>query len=192
MRQGAMQFLKKAGVLCSGMLLSAAAWAQTNFTMTYNGASPSGGECSSTYNIVGMEPTAPGKHPVFVYMVGTWENFTNASALEAVKRMAAKGYVAATVEYGNSAFGSCDVIGSKSKCIFDPDNAASAITQICSRKGADCRKGLVVGGFSQGSIMAVLAKNYDARVQAAYGLGTGVQYASTDLRQCMEIGRAHV
>lgn len=188
MRQKLMQYTKKVAVLGAGVLLSSAVWAQTNFAMTYNGASPSGGECSSTYNIVGMEPTTPGKHPVFVYMVGTWENFTNASALEAVKRMAAKGYVAATVEYGNSAFGSCDVIGSKSKCIFDPNNAASAITQICSRKGADCRKGLVVGGFSQGSIMAVLAKNYDARVQAAYGLGTGVQYASTDLRQCMANG----
>lgn len=188
MRQGFTHTLKKAGMFCAGMLATAAVCAQTSFTATYNGASPDGGECASTYNIVGMEPTTPGKHPVFVYMVGTWENFTNASALEAVKRMAAKGYVAATVEYGNSAFGSCNVIGSKAKCVFDPDSAVSAVTQLCSRKGADCRKGLVVAGFSQGAIMSILAKNHDARVQAAYGLGAGVQYATTDLRQCVADG----
>jgi dienelactone hydrolase len=180
--------LQAAGLLCAGALLSAAAWAQTSFTDTYNGASSSGGDCSSTYNIVGMEPTTPGKHPVFVYMVGTWENYTNASAMEAVKRMAAKGYVAATVEYGNSAFGNCNIIGAKSKCVFDPNSAVSAISQICSRKSADCHKGMVVAGFSQGAIMSILAKNYDARVQAAYGLGAGVQYASTDLRQCIANG----
>lgn len=188
MRQRLFRLLRAATLLCAGTVLSAAAWAQTNFTATYNGASASGGECLSTYNIVGMEPATPGKHPVFVYMVGTFENYTNASAREAVKRMAAKGYVAATVEYGNSAFGSCAVIGSKSKCIFDPNSAVSAISQICSRKGADCNKGLVVGGFSQGAIMSILAKNYDARVQAAYGLGAGVQYAATDLRQCVANG----
>ncbi|GIZ50458.1 alpha/beta hydrolase family protein [Noviherbaspirillum aridicola] len=179
--------LKALTALCAA-LATGGALAQASFTATYNGASPSGGDCSSTYNIVGMEPTTPGRHPVFVYMVGTWENFTNASALEAVRRMAAKGYVAATVEYGNSAFGNCEVIGAKAKCIFDPDSAASAITQLCSRKGADCRKGLVVAGFSQGAIMSILAKNHDARVQAAYGLGAGVQYASTDLRQCVANG----
>jgi len=188
MRHRVLRSLRIASLFCAGIFFNATVSAQTSFTATYNGASPSGGSCSSTYNIVGMEPTTPGKHPVFVYVVGTWENYTNASAMEAVKRMAAKGYVAATVEYGNSAFGSCDVIGSKAKCIFDPNNAASAIEQICSRKGADCRKGLVVGGFSQGAIISILAKNHDARVQAAYGLGAGVQYASTDLRQCIANG----
>jgi dienelactone hydrolase len=188
MRHRFLRSLQVVGLLGAGMVLGASAWAQTSFTATYNGAAPSGGDCSSTYNIVGMEPATPGKHPVFVYMVGTWENYTNASAMEAVKRMAAKGYVAATVEYGNSAFGNCAVIGSKSKCVFDPDSAVSAITQICSRKSADCHKGMVVGGFSQGAIMSILAKNYDGRIQAAYGLGAGVQYASTDLRQCVANG----
>ena len=193
MRQGLTRSLRSIGIKTLGLLAGAtlaagAAWAQTSFTATYNGASPSGGDCNSTYNIIGMEPGTPGKHPVFVYVVGTWEDYNNASALEAVRRMAAKGYVAATVEYGNSAFGNCDVIGSKAKCIFDPNSAVSAITQICSRKNADCRKGLVVGGFSQGAIISILAKNHDARVQAAYGLGAGVQYASTDLRQCMANG----
>lgn len=187
MRQGIFRSLT-ALALCAASALSTAAWAQTRFTSTYNGASPTGGDCNSTYNIIGMEPDAPGKHPVFVYVVGTFEDYYNASAMEAIQRMAQKGYVAATVEYGAAQFGNCDVIGSKAKCIFDPNSAVSAISQICSRKNADCNKGLVVGGFSQGSIIAILSKNHDARVQAAYGLGTGVQYASTDLRQCMANG----
>jgi hypothetical protein len=186
MRHRFIRALKTVGL--AGALLSATAFAQTSFTATYNGASPTGGDCNSTYNITGMEPTTPGKHPVFVYMVGTFENYTNASAMEAIRRMANKGYVSATVQYGNGQFGNCDVIGSKAKCIFDPNSAASAISQICSRQNADCRKGLVVGGFSQGAIISILSKNFDSRVQAAYGLGAGVQYASTDLRQCMANG----
>ncbi|HEY0096698.1 MAG TPA: hypothetical protein VGB96_20370, partial [Archangium sp.] len=42
---------------------------------------------------------------------------------------------------------------------------------------------------SQGSILAILAKNHDARVQAAYGLGAGVQYSIYDLRACVANGK---
>jgi hypothetical protein len=168
--------------------LGSTASAQTSFSATYNGAGTSGGSCTSTYNISGMEPTGTGTYPLFVYMVGTAENHTNAAAMEAVKRMAAKGYVAATIEYANAQFGNCAVIGGKASCVFNPSNAASAVSQLCSRAKADCSKGIVVAGFSQGSIMAILAKNYDARVQAAYGMGAGVQYSTYDLRSCVANG----
>jgi hypothetical protein len=174
--------------LCASVLGSSAAWAQTSFSATYNGAGLSGGSCTSTYNISGMEPTYTGTYPVFVYMVGTAENYTNAAAMEAVRRMAAKGYVAATIEYASSQFGTCSVIGSKAACVFNPNSAASAVSQLCSRAKADCSKGIVVAGFSQGSIMAILSKNYDARVQAAYGMGAGVQYSTYDLRACVANG----
>jgi hypothetical protein len=176
-----------AGFLCASILCSTAS-AQTSFSATYNGASTSGGTCGSTYNISGMEPSAAGKYPLFVYMVGTNETYTNASAMEAVKRMAGKGYVAATIEYASAAFGTCSQIGAKASCAFNPNAAASAVSQLCSRGQADCSKGIVVAGFSQGSIMAMLAKNYDARVQAAYGMGAGVQYSSYDLRACVANG----
>lgn len=175
--------------LGASVLCSSAAWAQTSFSATYSGAGVSGGSCSSTYNISGMEPSSTGTFPVFVYMVGTAENYTNAAAMEAVRRMAAKGYVAATIEYANSQFGSCSVINGKTACAFNPNSAASAVSQLCSRAKADCSKGIVVAGFSQGSIMAILSKNHDARVQAAYGMGAGVQYSIYDLRSCVANGK---
>lgn len=177
-----------AAILCAGLLLNASAAAQTSFSASYNGAGTYGGSCASTYNISGVEPSTTGSHPVFVYMVGTAENYTNASAMAAVNKMAAKGYVAATVEYASSQFGTCSVIGAKAGCAFNPNNAASAISQICARAKADCSKGVVVAGFSQGSIMAILAKNYDSRVQAAYGIGAGVEYSGYDLRSCVANG----
>jgi hypothetical protein len=158
--------------------------------MSYSGASTSGGSCGSTFNISGVEPATTGtKYPVFVYMVGTTETYNNGSAMAAVNAMANKGYVAATVEYANSQFGNCSVIGAKSSCVFNPNSAASAVTQLCSRANADCSKGIVVGGFSQGSIMAILAKNYDSRVQAAYGIGVSNKYASYDLSSCVSNGK---
>ncbi|WP_420476956.1 alpha/beta hydrolase family protein [Noviherbaspirillum sp. ST9] len=178
-----------AAALCAAAgAFAATASAQTSFSATYSGAGINGGSCTSTYNISGMEPADTGTHPVFVYMVGTAETYTNAAAMEAVRRMAAKGYVAATIEYASSQFGTCSVISGKASCVFNPANAASAVSQLCSRARADCSKGIVVAGFSQGSIMAILAKNFDARVQAAYGIGAGVQYSAYDLRSCVANG----
>lgn len=175
-------------VLCSALLGHVASAQTATFAATYNGASTSGGTCSSTYNISGVEPSTTGTYPVFVYMVGTAENYTNAAAMSAVNSMAKKGYVAATIEYASSQFGDCSVLSSKASCMFNPNSAVSAISQLCSRTKADCSKGIVVAGFSQGSIMAILAKNYDSRVQAAYGLGAQVQYSSYDLRSCVADG----
>jgi hypothetical protein len=177
-----------AGALFSSALFSAAAWSQSSFASTYSGAGTSGGTCGSTYNISGVEPSTAGTHPVFAYMVGTNETYNNASAMAAVNSMASKGYVAATIEYASGAFGSCAVISGKASCAFNPNSAASAVSQLCSRAKADCSKGIVVAGFSQGSIMAILAKNYDSRVQAAYGMGANVQYSTYDLRSCVANG----
>src|SRR5262249_49587902 len=74
------------------------------------------------------------------------------------------------------------------KCIYDPASQTSAITRLCSRPKADCGKGIVVGGLSQGSVIATLAKNFDSRVRAAWGMGEGVQYAVFNLRACMANG----
>jgi len=175
------------GVLLSmAWSLSAQAQTLTSFTATYQGGSSS---CGTTYAIKGKEPNTLGTYPVFVYMVGTSETYDNASALNAVDEMASRGYVAATIQYPNSSFGACSTLTTRAKCIFDAASATSAIKALCSRPYADCSKGIVVGGFSQGSIMAILAKNYDARVQAAYGLGAGVQYSLYDLRACVADGK---
>ena len=175
-----------------GMFLAvawtSAAQAQTlsSFTTTYSGGS--GLVCGSTYNIRGQEPAASGRYPVFIYTVGTTENYDHSSAMAAVQEMAARGYVAATVEYDNGSFGSCSTLTSRARCIYDAGRSSSAIGRLCSRAKADCSKGVVVAGFSQGSIMATLAKNYDSRVRAASGLGAGVDYSIYDLSSCVADG----
>ena len=178
-----------AGALLAGVLLSGVAWSQTTaFAATYNGASVFGGSCGSTYNISGAEPSATGTYPLFIYMVGTSESYNNAAAMAAVNAMAAKGYVAASVDYAASQFGDCSVLSSKSSCIFSPNSSVSAVSQLCSRAKADCSKGIVVAGFSQGSVLALLAKNYDARVQASYGMGMSNVYATYNLSSCVYDG----
>jgi hypothetical protein len=156
------------------------------FTATYLGGSSS---CGTTYGIQGKEPASPGTYPVFIYLVGTSETYTNASALNAVDEMAGRGYVAASVQYASSTFGSCSTLTARSKCVFDAASANSAVSARCSRPTADCAKGIVVAGFSQGSILAILSRNYDARVRAVYGLGAGVQYSTYDLRACVTPGK---
>jgi len=176
------------GSALSALLLTGSAWAQTtSFTATYQGTNST--TCNTSYSIDGEEPTAAGTYPVFLYMVGTTETFNNASATAAVQGMANRGYVAGTIQYNSGSFGNCSQIGAKAACIFKPSSATSAVEVLCSRAKADCTKGIVVAGFSQGAVIATLAKNTDSRVQAAYGLGDGVKYSFFDLSSCMANGK---
>ncbi|MBO0797184.1 MAG: hypothetical protein J2P31_00015, partial [Blastocatellia bacterium] len=142
--------------------------------------------CATTFEIKGQEPSAPGKYPVFVYTVGTGESINDNGAAEAaIAGMASRGFVAAAVQYDTKDFATCGVISGKAKCIYDSASQTSAITKLCSRSAADCSKGIVVGGFSQGSVIAILAKNFDSRVIAAWGIGACVQYATFNLSLCL-------
>jgi hypothetical protein len=165
----------------------AQAVATTSFTTTYTGQG-NGSTCNSTFNISGQEPSTTGTFPVFVYTIGTGETFTNASATAAVASMASRGYVAATVAYNSGTFSGCSTISGKASCIFNPNSSASAISKLCARAKADCSKGIVVGGFSQGAVIATLAKNFNANVKAAWGIGDGVQYSIFNLTSCMGNG----
>jgi len=160
----------------------------TSFTATYTGQGSGASTCNTTFSISGQEPATTGKFPVFVYMVGTGETFTNASASAAVAGMASRGYVAATVAYNSGTFSGCTTLSGKARCIFNPASATSAISRLCARPQADCTKGIVVGGFSQGAVLATLAKNFDSRVQAAWGIGDGVIYSIFNLTSCMANG----
>jgi hypothetical protein len=160
----------------------------TAFTATYSGQGNGSTSCSSTFNISGQEPSIDGKFPVFVYTIGTGETFTNASATAAVASMASRGFVAATVAYNSGSFSGCSTISGKARCIFNAGSSSSAISRLCSRPKADCSKGVVVGGFSQGAVIATLAKNFDSRVQAAWGMGDGVRYSFFNLTSCVGDG----
>jgi dienelactone hydrolase len=134
------------------------------------------------------QPAAPGGYPVFLFLIGTLRAHDNAAAREIVDRAAKRGYVAAAVDYDTIAFdfhpeGPCDSITAKAACSFAVESASapeSALHLICGnvridgrRAGlqADCDRGIVVAGFSQGGSLAMLARDHDERVRAAWVLG---------------------
>jgi hypothetical protein len=183
----------KAGVIAALAMTGLAAQAQlatTAYSATYKGTSGNSTSCANNYNIVGQEPTAAGSYPVFIYTVGTTESTSNGQGLAAIKKMAEKGYVAAMVGYNSSLFGSCTYISNKTRCIFNSGSTTSAIATICSRAKADCSKGIVTAGFSQGSIIATLARNFDSRVRAAYGVGLHKNYTTFSASCVLPANRA--
>jgi hypothetical protein len=81
-----------------------------------------------------------------------------------------KGFVAASVPLAEWQGYGAGIEGN-SRCIFDARSSRSALAQLCARPKADCAKGVVVAGFSEGAGAAIRARNHDARVRAAYLLG---------------------
>jgi hypothetical protein len=168
--------------LGAALMASSAVQAQSSFSATYTNG--------STYKIAGKEPSASGKYPVYVHIGGTGESYNGAWAMAAVDAAVARGMVAATVEYNNASFGTCSTIAGRAKGIFNSASTSSAISKLCARAKADCSKGIVTGGLSQGSIISVLAKDYDSRVRASMGQGTGSTYTiAYNLSSCMANGR---
>jgi hypothetical protein len=162
--------------------------ATPSFASAYLGQGFGAATCSTVFSIAGQEPSTTGTFPVFIYLVGTTENSTNASAIAAVNGMASRGFVAATVAYDSGSFSGCAGTSGKARCVFNGASPTSALRSLCARAKADCSKGVVVGGFSQGAVMATLARNFDDRVQAAWGMGDGVVYSIFNLTSCMADG----
>lgn len=177
----------KLGLAFIALGAGSAALAQTAFTASYRGGTTS--LCTTSYTIAGYEPSTTGKYPVYIHTVGTGEDYNSELAMTQVKAMAAKGFVAASVQYSSGSFGSCSSIGAKAKCIFNGSSSTSAIATLCARAKADCSKGVVTGGLSQGSVVSVLSRNYDSRIVASYGQGTGNKYSIYDLSSCMNNGK---
>jgi hypothetical protein len=164
-----------------GLMLSGTAMAG-NFTASYTAG-------TASYSIQGTEPSDGAKHPVFIYTVGTTETWNNGQATAAVAEMAAKGFVAAAVQYDSSLFGTCSQILAKAKYIYNSAATTSAVSKLCARTTADCSKGVLAAGFSQGSVIAIHGKNFDSRVRAAYGMGAHTTYTTYDLSSCMGNGK---
>jgi hypothetical protein len=174
------RLIQRLAALAATAFLTSTAWAG-DFTSSYSAG------LLTTYSIKGTEP-ASGKHPVFIYTVGTTEDWDNGQAMAAVAEMAAKGFVAAAVQYDASAFGTCSQILSKAKYIYNSASTSSAVSKLCARATADCSKGIVAAGFSQGSVIAINSKNYDSRVRAAYGMGAHNLYTTYVMNSCMNNG----
>jgi len=123
----------------------------------------------------GYEPTAAGKYPLFVYLAGIEASYQASEATLAASTMAARGFVAATVEYTNGLADGTDCathIADKSRCAFDPALPNGAIAKLCARAKADCSKGIVVLGHSLGGAVGLLARNVNPNVRAVATMST--------------------
>jgi len=122
--------------------------------------------CDRVMGIVGSEPAEPGRYPLAIFVVGTSGIYDGPGVLDNIlPALAKQGFVAASLEYENTT-----LFGAAQNCTLYQDNAEcmvrndadyvggehrSAIAQLCSRDQADCSKGVVVIGHSQGGMTAV-------------------------------------
>lgn len=163
-----------------------------SFKGTYK-ALGTGTACNGKGNLVGREPDpaiwGAGPYPVFVFTTGTFGNYQGPEALRFVDEMAARGFIAASVSYpNNNIVQNCSAFENRARCVYDQASAVSAVSVLCARPHAQCSGagGVVSAGFSQGSFLAVRARNHSPRVRATYAMGTGNFLSGmTDLAACM-------
>ncbi len=153
-------------------------WDQTSDTCSHS----NNGNPFWDWMVVGREPAQAGKYPLFLYVHGTGDVAENPVAVHAVARMAARGFVAASIPYDSlggigavlaDPASACPIGAKKAACLFG-SGEGSPITKLCAREKAACDRGIVLAGHSQGAWLATLAKNHDSRVRAVYGLGHGI------------------
>ncbi len=157
----------------------------------YLGNAPGQATCTASYGMVGYEPIADGRYPVFFFMHGTFGDYRDAFCDVHIKEMARRGFVAVALQYDNGLGLSCDELQRKAECTFGSTQASSAVARVCARPKADCARGIVVGGLSQGAAMAVLARDHNAAVRAAYALGASklTDHDTTGAYSCGDAGR---
>ena len=155
--------------------LQAAGWRPTTITTTYQSYNPGTGNFDLAQSIAYQLPNSsrfgPGPYPVFMYAPGTYETYSDPLAMEFVIEMAARGFLAATVQYNNNeTVQMCSTYTPRAQGIYDVNRSTSAAGVLCSLSQANCSKGIVTAGTSQGGVMAVLAGNYNPNVKAVYAL----------------------
>lgn len=180
--------------IVSVLLLSASAAAFSLSTQaiqnppTYQGTLKGEAACSTTYHTTGFEPVDPSapnaKYPLFLYFSGTsfdvndnGSNYTTIAGQAVASAMAARGFVAVSVEYDNrftSLFdNSYSPTGFQNKlaCMFGSSNSANLTAALCARSNVNCAAGIATWGHSQGAMIALTSSNYEKRVNAAFAMG---------------------
>ena len=136
------------------------------FTDTHDAHSVLLNQCNHVMHIAGSEPAEAGRYPLAIFLVGTNAQFDGPGIVDHVlPLLASHGFVAASVEYENATlFGAgqnCSLYSDNASCIVRNDNdyvsgeRHSALSRLCGRAKADCSKGVVVLGHSQGGLTAL-------------------------------------
>lgn len=144
-------------------------------TTTYQSYNPATGNFDLTESLIYQLPNparfGPGPYPVFIYAPGTYEPYNSPLAMEFVSQMATRGFLSASPAYDNTeSVQDCKVYTERAQGIYDATRPTSAVGVLCLLSGANCSKGIVTSGISQGGFMAVLARNYAPNVKAVYAL----------------------
>lgn len=155
--------------MMSSLQSNAATQQQTSY-MAYN---PDTGRFDLRQSISFQFPDAdifgPGPYPLFIWTPGAFESYKDPLSNTFVAGMAARGFVAASVEYGNtSANQTCRGYLDRAQGVFEAARGNSAVAVLCTIHGVDCGKGIVASGVSEGGILSILAKNYAGAVRAAF------------------------
>jgi pimeloyl-ACP methyl ester carboxylesterase len=136
----------------------------------WNGSQPD--KCTESQPIYGSEPAAAGTYPVLLYMHGTYADWGgNQEGQRVVALAAAQGFVAPAPTYDSWLTLSPNGVDRHAQCMFSPAASANAVAQVCARAKADCSRGILVAGFSQGGAIAARAANFSGDVRAAWVMG---------------------
>jgi len=127
-------------------------------------------DCGHTQPFIGAEPDAGSGHPVLVYVPDSTNLYDGSEAKAFLSAASAAGFVAVSAKFEPWLF-NAPGLDANAMCIDGGTRPRSVVAQACARPTADCSKGIVVAGFSQGAAIQLRAANHDSRVRAAYLIG---------------------
>eukprot|EP00316_Scyphosphaera_apsteinii_P011644 CAMPEP_0119319430 /NCGR_PEP_ID=MMETSP1333-20130426/49335_1 /TAXON_ID=418940 /ORGANISM="Scyphosphaera apsteinii, Strain RCC1455" /LENGTH=421 /DNA_ID=CAMNT_0007325835 /DNA_START=51 /DNA_END=1316 /DNA_ORIENTATION=+ len=123
--------------------------------------------------IAGFEPLGTQQLPIFVFIMGTGDNFLSPVDVELLWGMAQRGFISATVDYPNpyselqtSNPDNDDWFLWKAGRIFP-----AALDVLCALPRADCSLGVAVAGHSQGGYITLGSVYQDERISAILPMG---------------------
>ncbi len=157
---------------------------------SYLGWGPFTQQCTKPLPLTIYTPKGAPKSPVFLYLPGTGAlPDVEGEGDAAARAFAARGVLSAVVSYASLSGFACGDMQEKAACTFSDGKPASAVATVCALPGADCGRGVVVGGLSQGAAMAVLSRNYTSRARAAWLMGFGGGRAGDPFTGCYVAAR---
>lgn len=167
---------------------TAAAVPTQQFQTTYGAYNPwtsweswlSQPQCTETQVVYGSEPSTPGTYPVLIYIHATLSNLSGNQEGQVITELAAaQGFVAVAPTYDSNGTRNPKGFNGNATCMFNSAKSSNVISYACSLPEANCSGGVLVAGFSQGGELALLAKNYNSQVTAAWAMGVnGIQAPS--------------
>jgi len=152
--------------------------------------------CPTSAPTLGFEPVddTGGKHPLFLYFVGTTfsasdtsARYDSVAAKTVTEAMARRGFVALSVHYENTlSFGS-----EKVSCVYASSNPQSVLGVACALPQVNCDLGIATWGHSQGALMAHVGSQFEPRIRAVWATGySGGSYPLSNNRLRVVNGEA--